>query len=65
LYDSEAVRQAHWSYVSNALESTLEEGNSKPFWKYIKSKRTDNIGVAGIKKIVKYRCYVSISPVRW
>jgi hypothetical protein len=41
-----AVRQAHWSYVNNVLESALEEGNSKPFWKYIKSKRTDNIGVA-------------------
>jgi hypothetical protein len=37
-----AVRQAHWSYVNNVLESALEEGNSKPFWKYIKSKRTDN-----------------------
>ena len=45
-----AVRQAHWSYVNNVLESALEEGNSKPFWKYIKSKRTDNIGVARIKK---------------
>jgi hypothetical protein len=41
-----AVRQAHWSYVNNVLE----EGNSKPFWKYIKSKRTDNIGITGIKK---------------
>jgi hypothetical protein len=26
-----AVRQAHWSYVNNVLESALEEGNSKPF----------------------------------
>jgi hypothetical protein len=24
-----AVRQAHWSYVNNVLESALEEGNSK------------------------------------
>ena len=45
-----AVRQAHWSYVNNVLESALEEGNSKPFWKYIKSKRTDYIGIVGIKK---------------
>jgi exonuclease III len=45
-----AVRQAHWSYLNNVLESALEEGNSKPFWKYNKSKRTDNFGVAGIKK---------------
>jgi hypothetical protein len=45
-----AVRQAHWSCVNNVLESVLEEGNSKPFGKYIKSKRTDIIGVAGIKK---------------
>ena len=31
------------------MEKSLEEGNNKTFWKYIKAKRHDNIGVAGIK----------------
>ena len=28
----------------------MEEGNNKSFWKYIKCRRKDNIGVAGIKE---------------
>ena len=44
-----AVRQAHWNYVNTVLNTSLETGNNKPFWNYIKSKRTDNIGVSGIK----------------
>jgi hypothetical protein len=31
------------------MEKSMEEGNNKSFWKYIKSRRKDNIGVAGIK----------------
>ena len=34
---------------NNRIEKQLDEGNNKPFWKYIKAKRQDNIGVAGIK----------------
>ena len=44
-----AVRQTHWNYVNLVLNTSLETGNNKPFWNYIKSKRTDNIGVSGIK----------------
>ena len=44
-----AVRQAHWNYVNSVLNTSLETGNNKPFWNYVKSKRTDNIGVSGIK----------------
>ena len=44
-----AVRQAHWNYVNLVLKTSLETGNNKPFWNYIKSKKTDNIGVSGIK----------------
>ena len=43
------IRQAHWNFVNNKIEKQLDEGNNKPFWKYIKAKRQDNIGVAGIK----------------
>ena len=42
-------RQAHWNYVNAILNKSLEHGNNKPFWKYIKARRNDNIGVAVIK----------------
>ena len=43
------VRQAHWNYVNAILNKSPEHGNNKPFWKYIKARRNDNIGVAAIK----------------
>ena len=43
------VRQAHWNYVNAILNKSLEHGNNKPFWKYIKARCNDNIGVAAIK----------------
>ena len=43
------VRQAHCYYVNSVLNTSLEIGNNKHFWNYIISKRTDNIGVSGIK----------------
>ena len=34
----------------NAIQNkSFEHGNNKPFWKYIKPRRNDNIGVAAIK----------------
>ena len=43
------VRQAHCNYVNTILNKSVEHGNSKPFWKYIKASCNDNIGVAAIK----------------
>ena len=43
------IRRAHWRYVNETMEKSLGEGNNKTLWKYIKAKRHDNIGVAGIK----------------
>ena len=43
------VRQAYWNYVNANLNKSLEHGNNKPFWKYIKARRNDNIRVAAIK----------------
>ena len=45
-----AVRAAHWRFVNSILDESLKDGNSKPFWKYIKSKRVDNIGVSALKE---------------
>jgi hypothetical protein len=48
-HTQKALRQAHWEHVNTILEDSLESGNRKPFWKYIKAKKKDNIGVAPIK----------------
>ena len=45
-----ATRASHWKHINTILDESLKEGNSKPFWKYIKSKRVDNIGVSGLKE---------------
>ena len=37
------VRQAHWNYVNAILNKSIEHGNNKPFWKYIKANHNDNI----------------------
>ena len=44
-----AIRAAHWRHVNTILDDSLKQGNSKPFWRYIKSRRVDNIGVSGLK----------------
>ena len=44
------MRKAHWSYVNNVLTSGPVEESSKRFWKYVKNKKQDNIGVAPLKK---------------
>ena len=32
------------------LQTSLEDGNSKPFYRYVKSKKEDNIGVSPLKE---------------
>ena len=51
------TKQADWNkFIQHksktqraVLNTSLETGNNTPFWNCIKSKRTDNIGVSGIK----------------
>ena len=43
-------RNAHWKYVNESLSNCLEEGKNKSFWKYIKSKRNDSVGVSALRK---------------
>ena len=40
------LKNAHWQYVNDMLQSILEDGDSKPLYRYLKSKREDNIGVS-------------------
>ena len=32
------IRASHWRHINTVLDESLKEGNSKPFWKYVKSK---------------------------
>ena len=45
-----ATRASHWRHINTVLDESLKEGNTKPFWHYVKSKRVDNIGVSGLKE---------------
>lgn len=46
---AQAIRQAHIDYVNGILEDSLDEGNPRPFWRYIKSQKQDNFGIAPLK----------------
>ena len=43
-----AIRKARWSYLNDVLCSSLAEGDSKPFWQYIRSQKQDNIGISAL-----------------
>ena len=43
------IRKAEHDYVNKTINEGLAENNSKPFWKYIKSKKCDSVGVAPLK----------------
>ena len=43
------IRKAEYDFINRTITDGLAENNPKPFWKYIKSKKCDNIGVAPLK----------------
>ena len=45
----QAQDKAHWDYVNNILQTSLDENNPKPFWKYIKSKRNESFGIPSLE----------------
>ena len=45
-----AIRSARWSFFKNTLFKSLEQKNSKPIWRYLKSKRQDGNGVSPLKE---------------
>ena len=44
-----ALKKARWSYINGILQTSLNEGNSKPFWRYMYSQGNDGSGVAPLK----------------
>ena len=45
----QSIRCAHWNYVNFILQEGLESNDSKPFWRYVKSKQQDTVGVSPLK----------------
>jgi hypothetical protein len=43
------VRKAEWNYINDTMMEGLQNNNSKPFWKYVKSRKQDHIGVSPLK----------------
>ena len=44
------LKKSHWQYINDILCSSLEEGNTKPFYNYVRSKREDQVGVSPLKE---------------
>ena len=44
-----SIRKAEYNYVNNMLEEGFKNNDSKPFWRYIKSRKQDSIGVSPLK----------------
>ena len=43
---NQAIRSARNHHINSILSKSLEENNSKPFWKFVKSRKQDNVGVS-------------------
>jgi hypothetical protein len=42
-------RKAEQMYINNTIEAGFQQNDTKPFWRYVKSRRQDNVGVAPLK----------------
>ncbi|CAG2252899.1 unnamed protein product [Mytilus edulis] len=43
------IRKAEYNYINTTILEGLENNNSNPSWKYVKSRKQDNIGIALLK----------------
>ena len=43
------IRKSHWEHVNKILSDGFERNDSKPFWRYVKAKRQERIGIAPLK----------------
>ena len=44
-----ALKNSRENYINNIIKGSLEKNDTKPFWRYIKSQKNDNCGVAPLK----------------
>jgi hypothetical protein len=47
---TKALRKARWDYINGILQLGLDEGNTKPFWRYVYSQKNDRSGVAPLRE---------------
>ena len=44
-----ALKAARWDHLNGILQTSFEEKNSKPFYRYIKAQKNDNFGISSLK----------------
>ena len=49
-YCRNELRRAEWQYINNTIVAGLDRNDTKPFWRYIKSRKQDNTGVAPLNE---------------
>ncbi len=47
---SAALKRSHWGYINGILQTGLESGDTKLFWRYCKLKKQDGTGVSALKQ---------------
>ena len=45
-----ALKDAEVNHINDVINEGLQSKNSKPFWRYVKSRKRDNIGISPLKK---------------
>jgi len=55
-----ALRSARMEHINNILTEGMDSNDNKPFWRYIKSQRQENCGVAPLKAVAS----CTLMPVR-
>ena len=44
-----ALKAARWDHLNGILQTSLEEKNTKPFYRYIKAQKNHNFGISSLK----------------
>ena len=42
-------KAARWDHLNGILQTSLEDKNTKPFYRYIKAQKNDNFGISSLK----------------
>ncbi len=44
-----AIKRAQWDHLNEVISKSFAEGNTRPFWRYIKAQGTDSMGVSPLR----------------
>ena len=48
---TKAFKKAEINHINDVIQKGIDEDNSMTFWRYVKSRRQDSVGVPSLKKI--------------